>query len=262
MAKIRVNVLASKFFHDGLSMVVLNPGESPLVEEEFVQGLIDEKVIDPPTGWESERERIGIAAMGLRGGGFKQGYVEGLDDDPRLSLSQPIGAFTRSQEAGLATELTSRASFAGEATFFDDNIELAQLRQQIAELQDHASRMWARVSGITALLHTAIDTGVITLPENVDLEEAIETASQQDDAEQQFGTAQEAGATSPADAGQEEYVPPALTGKTKAQLLQIAADEEVGGVSEENTNQDIIKAIEAARAAYEAESGADDAPAA
>jgi len=261
MAKIRVNVLASKFFHDGLSMVVLNPGESPLVEEEFVQGLIDEKTIEPPSGWESERERIGIAAMGLRGGGFKQDYVEGLDDDPRLSLSQPIGAFTRSQEAGLATEFSGGNGIA-DLSPQDGGNDLSLLRQQIVELQDHASRMWARVSGITALLHTAIDTGVITLPENVDLEEAIETASQQDGGEQQSGACQEDGATSPVEPFSEDYVPPALTGKTKAQLLQIAADEEVGGVSEENTNQDIIKAIEAARAAYEAESDVDDAPAA
>ena len=261
MAKIRVNVLASKLFHDGLSMVVLNPGETPLVDDSFVQGLIDENVIERPEGWESDRERIGVAALGIRGGGFKQDYVEGVDDDPRLSLSQPIGAFTRSQEAGLATEFSSQTAIA-DLSPQDGGDELSQLRAQIAELQDHASRMSARMSGMTALLHTAIDTGVIHIPDGATLEAALDAAGapnpdQGDLAQLDHDHDGEPG-------GSEPYVPPALTGKNKAQLLQIAADEEVTGVSEDTTNQDIIKAIEAARAAYDAEDDVDedDAPAA
>ncbi|HUD29724.1 MAG TPA: hypothetical protein VMQ93_12685, partial [Novosphingobium sp.] len=51
--------------------------------------------------------------------------------------------------------------------------------------------------------------------------------------------------------GSEPYIPPALTGKNKADLLAIAADEDVT-IPEGATNAQIVEAIEAARDAYDA----------
>jgi hypothetical protein len=49
--------------------------------------------------------------------------------------------------------------------------------------------------------------------------------------------------------GSEPYDPPALTGKTTAQLEQIAADEGVEFGDDVKTNADRIEAIEKARTA-------------
>ena len=115
--KIRAKVLRQKVFHDGSSMVVLNPKDRhiPKVEPRFLQGLVDEGIIaDPGTAV----LRASQAAAGFTDGGD----IKGVGDD---TLSQPIGAFTEEQERSLAEQ--------SQALGGDDESELDELYDRLAE---------------------------------------------------------------------------------------------------------------------------------
>ena len=55
----KVNVLAQKVFHDGTSMIVLNPkNENPEVEHRFIAGLVEEGVIEKPKGFKVDKPEV------------------------------------------------------------------------------------------------------------------------------------------------------------------------------------------------------------
>jgi hypothetical protein len=56
----KVKILAQKVFHDGTSMIVLNPKnkDNPEVEYRFIQGLVDEGVIEKPRGFTVEAAEV------------------------------------------------------------------------------------------------------------------------------------------------------------------------------------------------------------
>jgi hypothetical protein len=129
--KIRVRVLTQKVFHDGLSMVVLKPGNEK-VDPRHLQTLFDEGVIADP-GKDALR-RAAVAS------GFSDaGETKGVGDD---SFSQPIGAFTEEQERNLAEQ--SQATAGDE----DDEDVIAELRERIAELEGENAEI--------ATLHTRV----------------------------------------------------------------------------------------------------------
>lgn len=55
----KVKVLAQKVFHDGTSMIVLNPkNENPEVEHRFISGLVEDGVIEKPKGFKEEEAEV------------------------------------------------------------------------------------------------------------------------------------------------------------------------------------------------------------
>lgn len=124
MAKIPVTVLQQKVFHDGLSMVVLKPGdENAAVEASFVQGLVDEGVIDPPDGFEPPVE-----------GGF-----ETEDDD----LSLVAGELLPFEHDGLAERVAELEAWKAEALPILEQVKgwQAQLEQAQTDVQQARDRV-------------------------------------------------------------------------------------------------------------------------
>lgn len=225
MAKIAVIALMQKVFHDGVSMVVLTPGAGPTeVEEDKIAELLAEGVIADP---------LTYAVAGARIGGFADGgELKGPGDN---TLAQPIGELTGDQERNLAQQ--SQAA-AGESDPGPDEAdqgasELEELRKRVTELDEECDTLVAERDA--------------ALKERDDLQRQLDDARTTAAGLDRDGDGA-AGGSKPAD-------PPALTGKNKADLLAIAAAENVA-IKDGATNAEIVEAIEAARA------DEDEAPAA
>lgn len=55
----KVKVLAQKVFHDGTSMIVLNPkNENPEVEHRFIAQLVEEGIIEKPKGFKVDEPEV------------------------------------------------------------------------------------------------------------------------------------------------------------------------------------------------------------
>lgn len=244
--KVRVNVLKQKVFHDGLSMIVLKPGREK-VDPAHLQTLFDEGIIADP-GKEALRRAAALS-------GFTDaGELKGPGDD---TFSQPIGAFTEEQERNLAEQSQLLAGDdADDVEALRDRIEELvverdDLRQQILDMQQTATIKGEVVEGGAPLsLGTLVDNeGNPVSPPAGDINDPPSELDLTEEQRAHLPQLDHDGDGLPG--GSEAYVPPALTGKNKAELLAIAADEEVT-IPEGATNAEIVKLIEEARDAYDA----------